>query len=150
MRFPEQKLWDRLRKNMTRDKYPQLRLERIENSVGDGTPDLHCIARGRVSWLELKTVDTFPTRTYGPVLSRSSGGGLSIDQKNWHLDYRKCGGRVATLLDVETDYYFLIDGQYSDTANEMSRALLEKTAILIGYRMEIYPALAAWLEGKIG
>lgn len=152
MRKEEQKLWDRISANITLAKYPHIRLERIEAIINPGIPDLHCTARGRTSWVELKARATFPAREFSPVLTEDAG--LSVDQRNWHLDYRRAGGRVATLISVgvsaNVHAYFLMGGHNSDTVNSMSRALLEREAIIFAIGKAFWPPFADWLEGRLG
>lgn len=113
MRKNEQRLWDRMRKA----KPPDVRLERIENGVGIGTPDISCLANGFPSWVELKAQPVAPKRTTTPVLGEH--GGLSIGQKNWHLDWFRNGGNSFILVAVGTTQ-FLFPGHYCDVVNIMT------------------------------
>lgn len=148
MRKDEANLWQRIATNMPRTTYPALRLERIEAMMNDGIPDVHALARGRTSWIELKAVKGLPSREFGIVLSADHQK-LNQDQKNWHLDYRRCGGHVATLIGIGSYDYALIDGAYSDTINEMSWPLMQRVAAVIGSRETFFPAFYDWLERKI-
>lgn len=97
MRKPEQRLWDRLRQSAP----PKFLLERIENVVGTGRPDVDLLVEGRVWNVELKVVEAWPARRTTPVLGRN---GLSLAQRNWHLKRLKHGGNVCTLIKVGTVY----------------------------------------------
>ena len=148
MRKDEANLWQRITVNMPRVRYPALRLERIETMFSDGIPDVHALARGRTSWLELKAVKGLPKREFAAVLSEEHKK-LNQDQKNWHKDYMRCGGHVATLIGIGSYDYVLIDGAYSDTINDMSWPLMQRVAAVIGSREAFFPALYDWLERKL-
>lgn len=92
MRKPEQRLADRVRRNIG----TAVLIERIENSAGFGTPDA-CVlaARGRVTWTEHK-VATAPIRRLGARLQY--GHPLTIEQKNWHLRWHQKGGNSIILV----------------------------------------------------
>lgn len=111
MRKTEQRLWDRMRRAIGRD----VRLERIENVVGVGTPDvLACCYI--TSFVELKAVDAPPVRETTRVLGDK---GLSRDQRNWHIDWRQWGGTSYVLIGVGREI-FMIEGGFADVINEMT------------------------------
>lgn len=150
MRKEESKLWSRIDSNMPRHLYPLLRLERVEPTpINAGIPDLHCLVRGRVSWVELKQVPALPLKPYAKVLANEHQR-LSVDQKNWHLSYRKHFGIVATLIGIGSYEYVLVDGRYSDAVNDWSWPLMQQCASIIGKRDTFFPQFYDWLEGKIG
>lgn len=133
MRLPEQRLWDRMRNAMK--PYRRLRLERYENMVGVGCPDVEVICkpqpfetgRGLVTKVELKAVTRLPARESTRLIPVDKG--LSKSQKNWHLDWRQKGGRVATLVGIEDDKLLLVDGEHSDFLNEWTlREMVVKAA----------------------
>lgn len=84
MRKPEQRLYDTMKRNCA----DGVRLERVENGVNPGTPDVHAIREGRVRWLELKVVER-PARPATTLLKRNT---LRVEQVAWHLSYTSCGG----------------------------------------------------------
>jgi len=74
------------RKNLQKTLQNQLKKlgglsERIENSVGVGTPDLNCIYKTVEFWIETKIV-------------RKGKIGLDADQTAWHIRRTIQGGRV--------------------------------------------------------
>ena len=64
-----------------------VRLERIENVVGVGTPDVLACCH-ITAFVELKAVDAPPVRETTRVLGDK---GLSRDQRNWHVDWHQWG-----------------------------------------------------------
>lgn len=116
-RKPEQRLWDRHRNNNP----PDIRLERIENAAGSGTPDVLAIykgrpavtviQRGRVTWIENKVID-FPKREGGRIQFLHPP---TIDQRNWHIDWQQCFGNSIFLISVkESSGLFAVSGVYAD------------------------------------
>lgn len=116
-RLKEQKLWDRMRRAVGE----KVRLERVENVMTVGMPDVLALADGHVTWAELKAVDGYPARPATRVLGVE---GLSIKQKNWHLSWRRNGGTSIIVVGVARDLYAL-HGSHHDHVNEYSRAELE-------------------------
>lgn len=112
MRKKEQRLWDRMRRALT----GRVRLERIENVVANGTADVLALCHGVVTPLELKSVDAFPAREATRVLGAE---GLSRDQKNWHRDWHRWGGRSLIVVSVGSRDLFVLSGGIGDLINEM-------------------------------
>ncbi|HEX8552790.1 MAG TPA: hypothetical protein VF681_14680 [Abditibacteriaceae bacterium] len=146
MKKEESNLWTRV-KNHTAI-HETVRLERVEALINPGMPDVHCLLHGRTSWIELKQVASIPEKKYGAVLAKAHQK-LSQDQKNWHMDYRRCGGRVATLIGIGSYHYALVDGRFSDTINDMSWPLMSSIALASGDRYEFFPRILEWLDGRI-
>lgn len=116
MRLPEQRLWDRMRRNAPKD----VKLARIENLVEPGWPDVHAIAQGRVVWMELKSIGRFPVRATTRVFNGKSG--LSPVQRNWHLDWQRNGGTSCVIGAVGVKALFLVSGQEPiDQFNSMTQ-----------------------------
>lgn len=111
MRKTEQRFWDRMRRAIGKD----VRLERIENVVGVGTPDLVACCY-ITSFVELKAVDAPPVRKTTRVLGER---GLSRDQRNWHKDWHKWGGKSYVLIGVGLQT-FMISGAFADEINGMT------------------------------
>ena len=120
MRKQEQRLWDRLRAKAVA---PRVRLERIENLVGVGTPDVIAISRGQVTWIELKAVDAFPAKAATRVLGAK---GLNVSQRNWHYNWYAEGGSSLILIGVGPISFYAIPGILADAVNEMSHSDLVK------------------------
>lgn len=115
MRLPEQRFWDRARRALV----PALHIERIENVVGEGTPDIWVLApSGRVTPVELKAVQGWPKRATTRVLGRD---GLNRAQRNWHLRWRQAGGVSAVLVGVGGNLQYLFPGHLHDEINELTQ-----------------------------
>lgn len=134
MRKPEQRLWDRMRNALG----AQLRLERIENLVSVGMPDVLAIKQQRVSFVELKAQAEWPARATTSVLGRE---GLSVDQRNWLLDWRSHGGTAWVLVSVGKEH-FLFDAKHADTLNTFTQEQLRALAAATGWE-EIGRALGS-------
>lgn len=139
MRKTEQRLWDRMRKHAAAAADRRVRLERVENLVGVGMPDVLAIYRGQVTWCELKSVDAFPARDTTRVLGPK---GASVAQRNWHHDWYLHGGRSIIVVGVGTSFLVAIPGFLADAVNEMSRQELRDNCIAQGY-----DGLMAYLKG---
>lgn len=91
MKTREASLWQWLSK--AREVYgDRVDLERIENSIGAGHPDVRGLLEGAHFYIELKTVAR-PARSTTGILV-----GLRKEQKDWAERYLKAGGRSAYLL----------------------------------------------------
>jgi hypothetical protein len=106
----------------------RFRLWRIENSAGDGTPDVHFFDRltQQGGWIELKSIPEYPVRATTRVFGDK---GLRPEQKAWLREYWELGGNVWILARAESDRY-LVPGSMSQTFNEMTKA------DLAGYRLK--------------
>lgn len=129
MREREQLFWDRIRMRLG----PVLRLERQENLVSVGDPDVICTAQGNwVTRLELKAKAGFPVRARTPVLGKADG--LSVAQRNWHLEHNKAGGISYVLIAVGSHEFFTIDGALHDEVNSFTKAELYEHTMASNWR----------------
>lgn len=116
-RLPEQKVWDAMRNAIGHS----VRLERIENRVGTGRPDVDALYAGRFTPIELKAVPAgWPVRESTPVLP--AGKGMRVAQLNWHLDWRRWGGRSLIVVGVNKGRareVFVFDGAIADDLNAL-------------------------------
>lgn len=128
MRKPEQRLWDRMRKAIGRDVY----LERIENLVTVGMPDVMVTVNGRVGFVELKSVEKFPAKFSTKVLGDQKG--LSIAQRNWHKSFRRAGGWSFVLVGVGSFDIFIFDSAFVDEVNNFTKS--DFTTNSIGWEFE--------------
>jgi hypothetical protein len=152
----EQRLWVVLRGS------PDMRgvlLERIENAVGSGTPDVHALAtinfdasaparriQALHTWVELKAAAGYPARATTPVLGED---GLNLEQRNWHLRYTSRGGRSLIVVGVKGPYsvswdVFTFHGNLHDQVNSFTADQLRVRALAFGI-----PGLAAALKGPL-
>lgn len=112
MRRTEQKLWDRMRAAID----PQrVHLERIENLVGVGIPDVLALACGIVTFCELKAIAAPKARATTPLLGAAKG--LSPEQRNWHMEWARHGGRSLVVVGVGPKTLYVIDGKLADFVN---------------------------------
>jgi len=138
-RKPEQKLWDRLRKAARGKLYT----ERIENLVSVGRPDVDTLMNGSFVPIELKQVVRWPARPGTRVLGTK---GLSQQQKNWHLAWRKWGGTSIIVVGVE-DEVFAFNGATADHVNEYNTREFRSAAMVIGLN-EVVDLLVRLGEAK--
>lgn len=121
MRKPEQRLWDRLR----RARPPGLYLERIENMVGEGRPDVDALWHGYFTPVELKAQPRLPVRADTRVFGDD---GLSVEQCNWHLNWARHGGR--SLIIAQAGSWLLAwDGRDADRFNDAELDSLRSRAL---------------------
>lgn len=118
MRLKEQRLWDRFKRNVVGT---ELWLNRVENRVGVGDPDVEAIAAGGIySKVELKAVHAAPARATTALLGDE---GLSVSQKNYLYRWTKLGGRSFVLIGVgqgrKADQY-LLSGDKADIINDLT------------------------------
>ena len=104
---------------------PLDRIDRIENMVGVGAPDINFCIEGIDRWIELKS-PTEPKRETTPLFG--SNHKLSIDQRNWFLRQRNARGRAFILIATDKRW-MLIEGQYADFINKLPVNGLLKIAI---------------------
>ena len=99
-----------------RMKQPLDRLERIENVVGVGTPDINFCIEGAEGWIEMKSPKT-PKRKGTPLFG--SNHKLSQDQKNWFKKQANADGNGFILICSKTRW-ILIDGCHADKVNDLT------------------------------
>ena len=100
----ESGLWKRIKKAN-----PDAHLERIENSVGVGTPDVNFCTSDASGWIELKYLEPTPTGHYNLSLKK-----YPTHQRNWHADYLKLANPysfVALLVGIGEHNFWLMGRQ---------------------------------------
>lgn len=118
MRKSEQKLWDRLRAALK----DQVYLERVENVVNPGRPDVDVMWGGVTLPIELKAIETWPKKSTAPVLGKARG--LNQNQLNWWLRWKQCGGSGFILISVG-DAMFAVHATKADAINSFTAFALE-------------------------
>lgn len=113
MRKQEQRLWDRMRHALK----DQVYLERMENVVNPGRPDIDAVWEGVSLPIELKAIEEWPVRAATPVLG---GKGLNQNQLNWWLNWKRWGGSGFIVVGVGAEL-FAFNAQHSDELNNFSR-----------------------------
>ena len=111
-RQPEQKVYDRFKAQSI----GRLCLERIENVVGAGTPDLHCSNGVLEFWLELKQMDSFPARDSTPVLGADT---IRASQKAWMNCWTSRGAIAFVLVKIGPEYYLVNGAKCWELTNEV-------------------------------
>lgn len=96
---------------------PRDRIERMENVVGVGWPDVNCcFVDGIEVWIEIKTPRE-PKRAKTPLFG--SNHRLSQQQKNWFLSQRQAGGKAFIYIETAARR-ILVPAEFADGLNEMS------------------------------
>lgn len=106
---------------------PQLtdRLDRIENVVVTGMPDINFCSGGVECWIELKSPKE-PVRTTTRLFG--SNHKVSQEQSNWMLRQRRAGGRCYVLIATDKRW-ILIGGGLADKINDMTVEQLIDNAV---------------------
>lgn len=99
---------------------PRDRIDRIENLMVVGMPDINFCSEGTECWIELKS-PLEPVRSSTKLFG--SNHKLSQDQKNWFLRQRNAGG-LCYILIFSDKRILLIDGKHADKLNDMTVAEL--------------------------
>lgn len=123
-RLPEQRLWDKLRKAAA----GRVHMERVENLVGVGRPDVDTLVNGRFVPIELKAVAQWPAKASTPVLGRK---GVTQQQANWHLNWRIWGGTSLVVVEVAGEI-FAFSGATADHINAYNTQAFRAAATAIG------------------
>ena len=104
---------------------PHDRIDRIENGVVAGMPDVNCCIAGHECWIEIKA-PTEPFRLTTPLFG--SNHRISQEQMNWMLRQQHAGGRAYFLIATDK-HWMLLDNQLADTINSLSMPQLLHTAL---------------------
>lgn len=121
MRKPEQLLWDAMKRHAPAAMW----LQRVENVVGDGMPDVYVGCSGK--WVELKVVKRIPVKSTTPLLGR---GGMRQSQINWHLKNNSLIGAPESfvLIGLPNGDVILVSGRIAQRVNIMTLGELRSFA----------------------
>jgi hypothetical protein len=121
MRKPEQKLWDVMKRVAPKTAW----LQRVENIVAEGMPDVYVAGPETECWVELKAV-TRPKRSTTRLLGNE---GLRPSQINWHL--KAATKSIASYILIRDDEknLYLIEGKHAASINEWSLYTMEHLEI---------------------
>ena len=123
MRLPEQRLWDTMKRNAPEEAW----LQRVENVVIDGMPDVYVAIARRTSWVELKA-PKMPKRSTTPLMGDKQG--LNINQIGWHLVAAQNGVRSFVLVrDVERLCLLLLQGRLAKHINQLTLDEAKKLSV---------------------
>jgi hypothetical protein len=102
---------------------PGDRLDRIENVVVTGMPDINMCIEGKELWIEQKSPKE-PVRSTTPLFG--SNRKVSQEQRNWFLRQRQAHGNAYFLIATDKRW-MLLPGILADKINSMTvPELLEK------------------------
>lgn len=118
MRKAEQNLWDTMHARLGR----RVWLQRVENAVGVGMPDVY--AQG--TWIELKA-PARPSRASTPLLG--SRAGLRPSQINWHRKAHHTGVPSFILIRDDHRALYLIPGGYAGRVNAWTVEECDKVSV---------------------
>ncbi len=95
---------------------PLDRVDRVENIMLVGMPDVNCCIEGVEIWVENKCPKE-PKRGTTPLFG--SNHKLTQEQKNWILRQLNAGGNAVVFIATDKRY-ILMDGAFADGLNEMT------------------------------
>lgn len=123
MKGGEARLWTRMRAGIV----DQCFVQRIENMVGEGVPDLILYLRdnGRCALIELKCRPLTPVRANTPIFTGSYG--LRAEQVAWIYSRASAGAAIFVLGQCGEDVW-LVHGRYARDLAGMTRVDLDLTA----------------------
>lgn len=90
-------------------------LSRVENSVGEGMPDVYAVDHDCYSWVELKAVK----RPKRPNTRFLGDEGLRNSQESWHMKAAIKGLRSYILVRDDHMALYLLPNTIAETVNEM-------------------------------
>lgn len=113
---PEARFWATLKKKLP---LPGDRLDRVENSVMSGQPDVNgCLASEDV-WIELKA-PTEPKRATTPLMTSNGNHPLLPSQINWFIAQRQAGGIAFVLIRTDKRLMLLRGTDHAERINVMT------------------------------
>ena len=101
------------------------RIDRIENQMVSGMPDVNVCFSGNESWIEIKS-PVEPKRDSTPLFG--SNHKLSQDQMNWIKRQKSAGGKSYVLIHTDKRW-MLINGVNADMINTLTVNQLIRLAI---------------------
>lgn len=100
---------------------------RLENSAGEGNPDVEGVVNGDQCWIELKSNDR-PARATTAIRSKTRES-----QSIWHRERTNAGSRIHWVLiqvgEAHAAKLYLIPGKLYDSINTTEAALTEMSAV---------------------
>lgn len=121
-RLKEQRLWDSFKTYAVAEGKTFFWLQRVENMVGEGIPDVYCSAlNGAECWVELKA----PIRPKRATTRLLGDQGLRFSQINWHLKAAQFNVRSFVLIRDDHSNLYLLDGRHAKSMNEWSCSQVE-------------------------
>ena len=126
MRKKEQLLWDAMKRNLPE----ALWMQRVENLVGDGMPDVYVGRSG--AWVELKAPGRIPVRPQTPLLGKE---GLRQSQINWFLKHTTMAQAPEAFILIRTveRHLIMVPGNRASEVNKMSLKELRSVSLCIDW-----------------
>lgn len=118
---------------------PHDRLERIENVLLPGMPDVNGCFIGHEFWIETKQPKE-PARPGTPLFG--SNHDLSQDQANWFLRQKNAGGNGIIYIQTDRMTRLFIGGEFADLINVSTLRGLEAVALWSSLRDPADPMTA--------
>lgn len=112
----ESGLYQRIRRQIIAA-FPLARIDRVENGLVDGMPDVNACMAGKDIWMELKHLEKWPARATTPVLGRR---GLRPEQINWHIRQHAAGGISFIVMGVGHETW-ITDNKYARDINDWTK-----------------------------
>lgn len=120
-RLREQRLYDAFKKIRPKG----IRIERVENVVSDGTPDVMLFVPGATVWVELKA----PLRPKRATTRLLGGEGLRQSQLNWMLEATQYQIPAYVLIRDNSGDTFLIPAACCEGINELTAGELRAISL---------------------
>lgn len=116
-------------------------IQRVENVLVPGMPDLFVVHRRRSCWIELKA----PTQRARRSSRLLGAEGLNVDQINWHLKAASVGvpSFVLARPDGAHNFLVLLEGAHADEANTMSAEDFDEAGLCFPSWASIWEFIAA-------
>lgn len=130
MRAPEQRLYDSFRAACCPKYLRGDDVERIENGVGAGIPDVLISVPGAFVFVEFK-VARLPARGTSKVLGAK---GLNAHQKNWHHRAARARQPVYTLIRDDAMTLYFIHCEHSQWMNDAKKSDLDRASVAGDWR----------------
>lgn len=112
--------------------FPLSRIDRIENNLSSGIPDVSACINGVDVWIELKYAEKWPARASTRLLSRY---GLNPDQVNWHIRQATAGGASYVAVGVGRET-LVASGADARTINDWTQEDWANNAITMDQLLE--------------
>lgn len=136
MRLKEQKVWDSMKRNAPKT---GVVMERIENVVGDGIPDVLVGVRPeRWTFVELKAA-ICPKRSSTPLMGKD---GLRPSQVNWHIKAASLQLPSWVLIRDDQMNLYLIPGKLAADMNDYTMSECRQHSAASNWK-EIFEVISA-------
>lgn len=125
----EKRLWKLLRQNIKRRfSYTESHIERIENAIGSGNPDVNYLLLDVEGWIELKDAES-PKRDSSIIFTR---GTIRDSQHIWHERRAQTKYRHHFFLLRSGQNVYLIHGRHHDRIEGQTHDTLIKLSLWFG------------------